>query len=171
MINLDELRAILDLVRDHALGELEIESEGFRIRVRKGDQVTLGSAPAPAAPHPSGGQAGAADAGPVPPPADGATTSLGMDTELAFVTSPIVGTFYRSPEPNAPAFAQPGDRVKQGQTLCIIEAMKMMNNIDSEYRWDPGQGLRRERPACAVRRAALRHQARVSRRGLCSRRS
>ena len=53
--------------------------------------------------------------------------------ELAVVTSPIVGTFYRAPEPSAPAFVQPGDRVRKGQTLCIIEAMKMMNNIDSEY--------------------------------------
>ena len=53
--------------------------------------------------------------------------------ELAVVTSPIVGTFYRAPEPSAPPFVQPGDRVRKGQTLCIIEAMKMMNNIDSEY--------------------------------------
>ena len=58
---------------------------------------------------------------------------LDVDVELAIVTSPIVGTFYRAPEPNAPPFVRPGDQVKPGQTLCIIEAMKMMNNIDSEY--------------------------------------
>ena len=58
---------------------------------------------------------------------------MDVDTELAIVTSPIVGTFYRAPDPNAPPFVQPGDAVKKGQTLCIIEAMKMMNNIDSEY--------------------------------------
>jgi len=56
-----------------------------------------------------------------------------VDTELAIVKSPIVGTFYRAPEPNAPPFVSPGEAVRKGQTLCIIEAMKMMNNIDSEY--------------------------------------
>ena len=64
---------------------------------------------------------------PEPPPA------IDVDMELAIVTSPIVGTFYRAPDPSAPSFVEPGDSVKKGQTLCIIEAMKMMNNIDSEY--------------------------------------
>jgi acetyl-CoA carboxylase biotin carboxyl carrier protein len=53
--------------------------------------------------------------------------------ELAIVKSPIVGTFYRSPEPDAPAFVEIGATVKKGQVLCIIEAMKLMNEIDSEY--------------------------------------
>ena len=59
------------------------------------------------------------------PPEEGA--------ELAIVKSPIVGTFYRAAEPGAPAFASVGDQVKKGQVLCIIEAMKLMNEIDSEY--------------------------------------
>jgi len=75
------------------------------------------AAPPPAAPAPLA----------APPP------EIEPDMELAVVTSPIVGTFYRAPEPSAPAFVQPGDTVRKGQTLCIIEAMKMMNNIDSEY--------------------------------------
>ena len=53
--------------------------------------------------------------------------------ELAVVKSPIVGTFYRSPEPESPPFADVGDRVKKGQVLCVIEAMKLMNEITSEY--------------------------------------
>jgi acetyl-CoA carboxylase biotin carboxyl carrier protein len=80
--------------------------------------------PPPAAPAPAPRAAGQA-ADPAP--------GLDVDAELAIVTSPIVGTFYRAPDPNAPPFVQPGDVVKKGQTLCIVEAMKMMNNIDSEY--------------------------------------
>jgi acetyl-CoA carboxylase biotin carboxyl carrier protein len=131
MINVDELRQILDLARDHEFNELELETEGFKIRIRKGGQVLVQQAPAIAtvapalqavvqAPHPAGHS---------DPPAP----TLDVDTELAIVKSPIVGTFYRAPEPSAPAFVEPGDLVKKGQTLCIMEAMKMMNNIDSEY--------------------------------------
>jgi acetyl-CoA carboxylase biotin carboxyl carrier protein len=130
MINIDELRQILDLARDHELNELELEGEGYKIRIKKGGQVVVTHAPAAlaAALPPAVAHAPAA-AIPVPGPAP----AMDVDAELAIVTSPIVGTFYRAPDPNAPPFVQPGDTVKKGQTLCIIEAMKMMNNIDSEY--------------------------------------
>jgi acetyl-CoA carboxylase biotin carboxyl carrier protein len=132
MINIDELKQILDLARDHELNELELEGEGYKIRIKKGGQVvvshvqTAAVAPLPppaapaAVPTPAGQTASAAP-------------SMDVDAELAIVTSPIVGTFYRAPDPTAPPFIQPGDMVKKGQTLCIIEAMKMMNNIDSDY--------------------------------------
>jgi acetyl-CoA carboxylase biotin carboxyl carrier protein len=129
MINVDDVRRILELARDHELSELEVEGEGFKMRLRKGGQVVVQQMPA-AVSLPQASQ--------VPAPATGASHAapapdVDVDMELAIVTSPIVGTFYRAPEPNAPSFVQPGDRVKKGQTLCIIEAMKMMNNIDSEY--------------------------------------
>ncbi len=126
MINVDELKQILDLVRDHELSEFEFEAEGIKLRIRKGGQVVVQAAPAAAAPI-------APPPTPPPPAAVAGPADLDADVELAFVTSPIVGTFYRAPEPNAPPFVRPGDQVKPGQTLCIIEAMKMMNNIDSEY--------------------------------------
>ena len=134
MINIDELRQILDLARDHELNELELEGEGYKIRIKKGGQVVVTHAP-PAAVVPLPPQAAAAAvAGPTYPgqPAEPAPL-MDVDAELAIVTAPIVGTFYRAPDPTAPPFVQPGDAVKKGQTLCIIEAMKMMNNIDSEY--------------------------------------
>lgn len=130
MINVDELRQVLDLARDHELTELEIESEGFKIRIRKGNQAAVQQTlvPSSAAATPTRvGLAAPAESAPDPPP------TIDVDMELAIVTAPIVGTFYRAPEPNAPAFVQAGDSVKKGQTLCIIEAMKMMNNIESEY--------------------------------------
>ena len=130
MINIDELRQILELARDHELNELELEGEGYKIRIKKGGQAFVSHVQAAAAapPPPPGGPVLAA-----PGPAGPATLAMDVDAELAIVTSPIVGTFYRAPDPNAPPFVQPGDTVKKGQTLCIIEAMKMMNNIDSDY--------------------------------------
>ncbi len=128
MINVDQLKQILDLACGHDLSELELEAEGFKLRFRKGAQVVVQPALAPASPA-----AAPAPAVPAPVPVAAPPAELDVDVELAIVKSPIVGTFYRAPEPNAPPFVQPGDRVKRGQTLCIIEAMKMMNNIDSEY--------------------------------------
>jgi len=131
-INLEQLKQILDLVREHELSELEIEHEGLRLKVRKDASGALVvHQPAPGAPPPAPPAARAAGAAmpaiPVP------SAEEPVDVELAVVKSPIVGTFYRSPEPGAPAFVEIGASVKKGQVLCIIEAMKLMNEIDSEY--------------------------------------
>jgi acetyl-CoA carboxylase biotin carboxyl carrier protein len=127
-MNLDDIRQILDLVREHDLAELEIERDGLKVRVRKAGAVmslaapavapTLVAAPAPIAP---------AAAAPAPTAID---EPEGM--ELAVIKSPIVGTFYRSSEPGAKAFVEVGDVVRKGQVLCIIEAMKLMNEIESD---------------------------------------
>jgi acetyl-CoA carboxylase biotin carboxyl carrier protein len=143
IINVEQLKQILDLVREHDLSELEIEQEGLRVKVRK--DATGGLVV-----HPVGGAAlhvpaaratGAAQTSPAAtaPAASAATSATPLaehaesDIELAVVKSPIVGTFYRSPEPGAPSFVEIGTSVKKGQVLCIIEAMKLMNEIDSEY--------------------------------------
>jgi acetyl-CoA carboxylase biotin carboxyl carrier protein len=141
MIDLEELRQILELLRQHDLAELELEGEGFRIRVRKttaGVVTTMGPAqygfasPAPGtvpiAPPPAPSPAQPSVAGKPTPEAAELT-----DLELAVVKSPIVGTFYRAPEPGAPAFVEVGRAVRKGQVLCILEAMKLMNEIESEY--------------------------------------
>ena len=136
-MNLDELKKILELVREHQLSEFEIEHEGLRLKVRK-DQATgavvavTESTPLVHAPTPvAGAVAAAASAGPGPTAATAAEGD--PEIELAVVKSPIVGTFYRAPEPGAPDFVEIGAIVKKGQVLCIIEAMKLMNEIDSEY--------------------------------------
>jgi acetyl-CoA carboxylase biotin carboxyl carrier protein len=137
-LDLEQLKKIIALVRDHELSEFEIEHEGLRLRIRKdavpgtaGAQHHVTHAPPAAAggvnvssisPAGAGPQAGA----PAAPPTD-------SEIELAVLKSPIVGTFYRSPEPTAPAFVEIGSTVKKGQVLCIVEAMKLMNEIDSEY--------------------------------------
>ena len=132
-MDLQQIKQILDLVREHDLSEFEIEHEGLRLKIRKdanGAHLVTHAAPAiPAAPPPA--------AAPPPPAAAVATpVAAAMDEteiELAVVKSPIVGTFYRSSEPGSPAFVEIGSSVKKGDVLCIIEAMKLMNEIDSEY--------------------------------------
>lgn len=124
------------------MSELEIEHEGLRLRVRRdgaGPGVTPSAALAgPSALYPLPPEAAASGVWPASgvlptgvatPASDAADTEL----ELAVVKSPIVGTFYRSPEPTAPAFVEVGSTVKKGQVLCIIEAMKLLNEIDSGY--------------------------------------
>jgi acetyl-CoA carboxylase biotin carboxyl carrier protein len=133
-MDLHQIRQILDLVREHDLSEFEIEHDGLRLKIRKGANgahVVTHAAPAPpatiAAPPPPASPTPVA--GSVPAPDD-----LGdAEIELAVVKSPIVGTFYRSSEPGSPAFTEIGASVKKGDVLCIIEAMKLMNEIDSEY--------------------------------------
>jgi acetyl-CoA carboxylase biotin carboxyl carrier protein len=139
---LNQIRQILDLVREHELSEFEVEHDGLRLKVRKDvNGAHVVTAPAPVAPA---GLPAAATTAPSAPtaaaptaaaaPQSAATDSAGdSEIELAVVKSPIVGTFYRSAEPGTPPFVDLGSMVKKGQVLCIIEAMKLMNEIDSEY--------------------------------------
>jgi acetyl-CoA carboxylase biotin carboxyl carrier protein len=133
-MNLDELKRILDLVRDHELSEFEIEHEGLRLKVRK-DTVTGVVTTHTGHPAPNVMPAAAVPPGAAghPEPAAARPAAEEPEIELAVIKSPIVGTFYRSSEPNAPPFVEIGSTVKKGQVLCIIEAMKLMNEIDSEY--------------------------------------
>jgi len=139
-VNLDDVREILALMRDNGLSEFEIEREGLRLRLRKETVVTVAAAPvlpagsaAPliASASPAAADPGASPTAQAPPPAS--DPQAADEIELAVVKSPIVGTFYRSSEPSAAAFVEIGAKVKKGQVLCIIEAMKLMNEIDSEY--------------------------------------
>jgi acetyl-CoA carboxylase biotin carboxyl carrier protein len=131
-MDFEDIERILELVREHDLAEFEVESDGLKLRVRK---ASAAFAMPPSMPHP----AVAAPHGPVASSASAASVAASTpaaeeeSVELAVVKSPIVGTFYRSPEPDAAAFVEVGQRVKKDQVLCIIEAMKLMNEITSEY--------------------------------------
>jgi acetyl-CoA carboxylase biotin carboxyl carrier protein len=132
-MDIDQLKQILSLVREHELAELEIEQDGLRVVVRTGAAAV---APAPAvrpAAAPAASIAVPPQATTLSPPQDSPSEGSEDDVELAIVKSPIVGTFYRSPEPGAASFVEVGSVVKKGEVLCIIEAMKLMNEIDSEY--------------------------------------
>jgi acetyl-CoA carboxylase biotin carboxyl carrier protein len=128
-MNLDDIKQLLELVREHDLTEFELEQDGLKMRVRKAGQdviVTHAAAPVMHAPAPVAlppAQAAAAPAAPAP---------VEEGTPLAVIKAPIVGTVYRAPEPGARPFAEVGTMVKKGQVLCIIEAMKLMNEIESD---------------------------------------
>ena len=127
-MNLDEIKQLIEFIKEHDLSEFELEQDGVKVRIKSGgNHHVLVAAPVAAAPPVlAPAQTSAPVAATTPPaPAEGA--------ELAIVKSPIVGTFYRAAEPDAKAFASVGDVVRKGQVLCIIEAMKLMNEIDSEY--------------------------------------
>jgi acetyl-CoA carboxylase biotin carboxyl carrier protein len=127
-LDLDQLKRLLDLVRDSQFSEFEIEQDGLRLKVRKEAALAAPAfLPSPAVP------ASVPSAGGATAPAVANAPEEDTELELAVVKSPIVGTFYRSPEPNAASFVEIGSSVKKGQVLCIIEAMKLMNEIDSEY--------------------------------------
>jgi len=133
----EDIERILELVRQHDLAEFELERDGLKLRVRKaGAPPTFHAAPIQTVPVIASGLPAAVPvAAPAAPPAPAAPAAREEEEspELAVVKSPIVGTFYRAPEPGAPSFVEIGQRVKKDQVLCIIEAMKLMNEITSEY--------------------------------------
>lgn len=129
---LRELRKLIEFISESDLTEFEMEKEGLRLRLSRsaGAPVvqTVQTVPVAAAPVPSSAAATApAAAAPEPAP-----VAPAVEEGLEEVRSPIVGTFYRAPRPDSSPFVERGDRVELGQVLCIVEAMKVMNEIEAE---------------------------------------
>jgi len=122
-IALEQLEALLKTLEEKKVAEFEYEDEKVRLRIALGRAPVVTVAPAPAYAAPV-----AAAAAPSSPAAAEA-----LDPSVSYVTSPFVGTFYRAPSPEAENFTEVGASVKKGQPLCIIEAMKLMNEIESEF--------------------------------------
>jgi acetyl-CoA carboxylase biotin carboxyl carrier protein len=122
-MTLDEIKQLVDFVLERDLSEFELERADVKLRLKSGTvvQAVVAAPAAPAAPVA------------VPVAAAPAPVAAPAGDDLAIITSPIVGTFYRAAEPGAKPFVDTGDVVRKGQVLCIIEAMKLMNEIDSEY--------------------------------------
>lgn len=124
-----EIRELIEIISRSSFSTFELEREGFRIKLVKagGDAPVIVAAPAPreAAALDSAGQGSAAE-----PAAAVPATPAGE--ALHELRSPIVGTFYRAPSPDVAPFAEVGSQVRRGQVLCIVEAMKVMNEIESE---------------------------------------
>ena len=122
-MDLDKVRELVKLVEESMIDELEVSSDDTTIRIQKhvAPQAPVMAATVPAVPVPAGPEAAAAPA---------------VNPERAKwkeIRSPIVGTFYRAPSPESPNFVNVGDTISPGQTLCIIEAMKVMNEIEAEF--------------------------------------
>jgi len=131
-LEFDDIERILELVKQHELTEFELERDGLKLRIRKSGPAAAPAVALPAAPAGPSHQF-AAPGQPAAPAALPTPAEVEAELELAVVKSPIVGTFYRSPEPGAASFVEIGERVKKDQVICIIEAMKLMNEITSEY--------------------------------------
>ena len=133
-IDLKQLKELMRSLKQFEITELEIEKNGERIKLGRGSDVWPASVPAfPAGasyPPPAPSAAPAPSITPAPAPA--AAAAVVDDASVHYVTSPFVGTFYASPTPGAEAFVKVGSDVKPGQTLCIVEAMKLMNEIEAE---------------------------------------
>lgn len=132
MIDFDFIERLIQALDASSVDSLEIERGGTKVRLSKTPPMTAApvavqaAAPAPAAAAPApaaapGGDQAAGGSAPVPPASD-----------LEEITSPMVGTFYRAPAPDAPSYVDVGDKIAPGDTLCIIEAMKLMNELDAE---------------------------------------
>lgn len=130
-MNLDHIKELLDLIADSDVTELEVQDGDEKIRIRRKaagaddapPYVVVTSAMAGVAPSAQGALQSPASAGAPAEPAD---------DDLVLVKSPMVGTFYESASPGSPPFVDIGDAVEKGKTLCIIEAMKLMNEIEAE---------------------------------------
>jgi oxaloacetate decarboxylase alpha subunit len=108
----DRIREIVRIVQESNVGEVTIEDDDFRVTVRRTEEAAAGAA--------------------APAPADASAAAVSGTDGLHRVESPMVGTFYRAPQPGAPPFVEVGDVVSNGQTLCLIEAMKLFNELKAE---------------------------------------
>ena len=135
-----ELRDLIDLISKSNFVTFELEREGFKLKLEKGAGPALptpfAAIPVPLPPaSPAAAQAASVSAAPdlLPSAAGGQASAVDVTSSgLVDMTSPIVGTFYRQPSQAAPPFVEPGSKVKKGQILCIIEAMKLMNEIEAD---------------------------------------
>ena len=114
----ERIREVVRIVQETGIAEIAIEEDGTRVSVRRTEEPATGDAPLSAPAEPATPAEAAADT----PPDEGAVR----------IEAPMVGTFYRAPQPGAPAFVEEGDAVAPGQTLCILEAMKLMNEVKAE---------------------------------------
>ncbi len=143
-MNQKELKELIEFLIDKDISEFELERGDVKVKIKRGgDTITQVISAAPVAPmiapqmhaamaHPApAAHIPAAGSGAAAPPAAASAPSE-VEEDLHVVKSPIVGTFYESPAPGAPPFVKPGDVVAAGQVLCIIEAMKLMNEIESD---------------------------------------
>lgn len=122
-MDLEKIEGLVKIIENSSLTEFTYKEGDIKITMSKLDHAPVVVAGAPAASAP------AAETAPVPVTAPEAE----KEDEPLFIVSPIVGTFYSAPAPDAPAFVKVGDQVKNGQTVCILEAMKLMNEIQSDF--------------------------------------
>lgn len=119
-MDLEKIEGLVKIIENSSLTEFTLKEGDLKITMSKLDHPPVVAAGMPVAPAPAA-------------PAEAPAAEVKEEDEKLFITSPIVGTFYSAPAPDAPAFVRVGDQVKNGQTVCILEAMKLMNEIQSDF--------------------------------------
>jgi acetyl-CoA carboxylase biotin carboxyl carrier protein len=127
-----DIQSLIDLGEKNGLAEFEIEKAGVRVRIKYNRETTFVEMAPPTAAGKTPASMGARPALAPRPALPVELQAQAEEQNLHIVKSPIVGTFYAAPDPKAPPYVQVGDQVKPGQVLCIVEAMKLMNEIESE---------------------------------------
>ncbi|WP_026462816.1 acetyl-CoA carboxylase biotin carboxyl carrier protein [Adhaeribacter aquaticus] len=131
-----ELQELIDFIAKSGLNKVDIETEEFKLSVKRDadtPKIQYLGAPAPAAPQPAPAAAPAApQPAPAAAPAPAAPKADGDDSKYVAIKSPMIGTLYRSSSPETPSFVNVGDEIKKGDVICIIEAMKLFNEIEAE---------------------------------------
>ena len=128
-LNMDELRELAELVNEHGFTDFEFENENIRVRLSKQVNAPVYTAQPPMA-HPISEPAASAQA--VAAPSEASAPAVDEDAGLYKITSPIVGTCYRAPSPDKPSYVSEGSTVSPETVVCIVEAMKLMNEIQAE---------------------------------------
>lgn len=128
-MNLKEIKEIIGLMNENDLTEIEVEREGSKIKIKRASTEFVETVVRPSTPHYKVETQPANQAGGTPVASAEVSGKLTKN-----ITSPMVGTFYRSPSPESPSFVEVGQIVEIGQVVCIVEAMKLMNEIKSEIR-------------------------------------
>lgn len=127
-MDIDEIKELIEMMNQTDIAELKVESDGVKISIKKGSALAPIPPPAPPAPQPPAETRARGSDGEERRPADEEIDS----DRFVTVSAPMVGTFYRAPAPDADPYVKVGDMIEPGQPLCIIEAMKLMNEIESE---------------------------------------
>lgn len=133
-----EIRDLIDFISKSGLNEVSIETEELKIAIKRDAETRViersaaAPAPAPAAPAPAAASAPAPSPSAEAPKAEAPASSSSSEGNYVEVKSPMIGTFYRSSNPDTPPFVSVGDKIEKGQTVCIVEAMKLFNEIESE---------------------------------------
>jgi len=135
-MNQKEIKELIEFLIEKDVTEFELERGDVKLRVKRGQEVHMVSAPPSvsmvASPQPFAAPIASAASAPAAPAASAAPAAPAEEEGLHSVKSPIVGTFYEAPSPGSPPFIKVGDHVNAGQVLCIVEAMKLMNEIESD---------------------------------------
>ena len=135
-MDIKEIQSLIKFVAKSGASEVKLETDDIKITIRTGalgsvseptyvQQIPMGPAPVAAAVPPAAGQA-------APQPTESADTTADEEAKYITIKSPIIGTFYRKPSPDKGPFVEVGDNISQGDVLCVIEAMKLFNDIESE---------------------------------------